>query len=187
MRLADGRTESVRFIGVDTPEAGRPYFRESTQYTSDRIVGRQIFLELDVEQRDRFGRLLAYVWLAEPAAVDEANIREHMLNARMLIDGFAALYTVPPNVRYVDYLTRYQQEARAANRGLWTPPPPAQQSSPNCHPSYADVCLPPDAYDVDCPGGSGDGPVYAPRRNFRVVGPDVYGLDRDGDGIACES
>ncbi len=42
------------------------------------------------------------------------------------------------------------------------------------------------ASDVGCPGGSGNGPAYAPSRNFQVVGPDEYGLDADNDGIACE-
>ena len=56
----------------------------------------------------------------------------------------------------------------------------------SCHPSYQGACLPPNASDVDCPGGRGDGPVYAPSRRFRVVGADVYGLDADSNGVACE-
>ena len=54
-----------------------------------------------------------------------------------------------------------------------------------CHPSYKGVCLPPNGPDVDCAGGSGNGPLYA-QGPFRVVGPDPYRLDRDKDGIACE-
>lgn len=53
----------------------------------------------------------------------------------------------------------------------------------NCHPSY-DPCLPITS-DVDCAGGSGDGPEYA-SGPIKVFGPDEYRLDRDGDGIACE-
>lgn len=53
----------------------------------------------------------------------------------------------------------------------------------DCHPSY-DPCVP-IASDVDCAGGSGNGPEYV-RGPVRVIGPDVYGLDRDGDGIGCE-
>ncbi len=66
------------------------------------------------------------------------------------------------------------------------PEPPAVGPEPadDCHPSYAGVCVP-IASDVDCAGGSGNGPAYA-RGPFRVVGPDVYDLDRDGDGTACE-
>ena len=60
-------------------------------------------------------------------------------------------------------------------------------AAPRCHPSYVGECLPVGAVDVDCAGGGGNGPVYAYTKNIRVVGPDVYGLDRDGDGIGCES
>jgi hypothetical protein len=58
--------------------------------------------------------------------------------------------------------------------------PPA----PACHPSYIGACLDPDASDYDCVGGSGNGPKYTGR--VTVVGPDVFDLDRDGDGIGCE-
>lgn len=63
--------------------------------------------------------------------------------------------------------------------------PPLRLAQNECHPSYADVCVP-IASDVDCAGGSGNGPVYV-RGPFRLVGPDVYDLDRDNDGIACEN
>ncbi|MEL6595645.1 MAG: excalibur calcium-binding domain-containing protein [Pseudomonadota bacterium] len=53
-----------------------------------------------------------------------------------------------------------------------------------CHNSYRGACVP-IASDVDCAGGSGNGPAYV-RGPVQVVGPDVYGLDRDGDGVACE-
>ena len=52
-----------------------------------------------------------------------------------------------------------------------------------CHPSYSG-CLNPNASDYDCAGGSGNGPYYTGR--VRVIGPDVFGLDRDGDGWGCE-
>ncbi|WP_422049128.1 excalibur calcium-binding domain-containing protein [Shimia sp.] len=54
-----------------------------------------------------------------------------------------------------------------------------------CHPSYKGACLPPNGPDVDCAGGSGNGPIYV-KGPIRVVGPDPYKLDRDKDGIACE-
>ncbi len=60
-------------------------------------------------------------------------------------------------------------------------PASAQQG---CHASYEGACVPV-ASDVDCAGGSGNGPAYV-RGPVRVVGPDVYDLDRDGDGVACE-
>ncbi|MFC0158883.1 YHYH domain-containing protein [Mameliella alba] len=70
--------------------------------------------------------------------------------------------------------------------GSYSPPPAAApRSGSGCHPSYAGICIPANASDVDCAGGSGNGPVYA-RGPFQVVGPDVYGLDRDRDGWGCE-
>lgn len=63
-------------------------------------------------------------------------------------------------------------------------PVPVVQPPSNCHTSYSGVCVP-IASDVDCEGGSGDGPAYV-RGPLQVVGPDVYDLDRDGDGIACD-
>lgn len=69
--------------------------------------------------------------------------------------------------------------------GTYDPPAPVAQvpSSGGCHPSYADACVPIDS-DVDCAGGSGNGPSYFDGV-ARVVGPDEYDLDRDGDGFAC--
>lgn len=58
------------------------------------------------------------------------------------------------------------------------------QTPPGCHPSYAGACIPIGAPDVDCIGGRGNGPYYIGR--VQVVGPDVFELDRDGDGIACD-
>ena len=54
-----------------------------------------------------------------------------------------------------------------------------------CHPSYENVCVP-IASDVDCASGNGNGPEYVDGP-VHVIGPDEYGLDRDGDGIACEN
>ncbi len=69
-----------------------------------------------------------------------------------------------------------------------TAPPPAAPPAAEeegCHSSYEGVCLP-FASDVDCAGGSGNGPVYTSAENFSIVGPDEYGLDSDNDGLGCE-
>lgn len=68
-----------------------------------------------------------------------------------------------------------------------TAPPtaaPTQAPAQACHPSYTGACLDPNASDYDCIGGSGDGPFYTGK--VFVVGPDVFGLDRDNDGVGCE-
>ena len=61
---------------------------------------------------------------------------------------------------------------------------PYAAEAQECHPSYAGACVPV-ASDVDCAGGSGNGPEYVVGP-VEVVGPDVYGLDRDNDGVGCE-
>lgn len=60
-----------------------------------------------------------------------------------------------------------------------------QQTTADCHPSYQGACVPVGVEDVDCAGGGGNGPFYV-EGPIRVTGPDPYGLDRDGDGVACE-
>ena len=62
---------------------------------------------------------------------------------------------------------------------------PAASEAQACHTSYQGACVPAGVSDVDCASGSGNGPYYV-RGPIRVVGPDQYGLDRDGDGVACE-
>jgi micrococcal nuclease len=110
-RCADGRR--VRLIGVDSPESQqRPYGDQARQALLELLTaGAAVRLETDVAPTDRYGRLLAYVWIG-PVLVNEAMVR----------NGWAVLYTVPPNVKYVDRLTRAQNEARAHGAGLWSLP-----------------------------------------------------------------
>lgn len=121
--LAGGGEERVRFIGVDTPESTRgkndPYGKEASEYTKKKLDGQQIWLEFDVGGRDRYDRMLAYIWLEEPTNFSEAEIRAKMFNAELLLEGYAQIMTVPPNVKYVDYFTAFQKEARYAGKGQW--------------------------------------------------------------------
>lgn len=123
--LADGTEEKVRFIGVDTPESTiqhEPYGKEASAFTKRELLGKRVWLQLDVGERDRYGRLLAYVWTEKPTRIDAMQVRERMFNARLLAEGYAQIMTVPPNVAYVDYFRPIQADARRANRGLWALP-----------------------------------------------------------------
>ncbi|MFI2473493.1 hypothetical protein [Nocardia xishanensis] len=80
------------------------------------------------------------------------------------------------------YIVTFASAAIAAFGFALATPQPAIAEPSNCHASYI-PCLP-IVSDVDCEGGSGNGPVYTGR--VQVIGPDEYGLDRDGDGIGCE-
>ncbi|MDO8729785.1 MAG: thermonuclease family protein [Candidatus Omnitrophota bacterium] len=120
-RAIDGDTvvlvggERVRYIGVDTPELHhpkkkvQPYAREAMEFNRRLVEGQKVRLETDVERRDRYGRLLAYVYLEDGRFV----------NAELLKAGYAQLLTIPPNVRYVDLFIGLQKQARDAKRGLW--------------------------------------------------------------------
>ena len=117
VRLGD-RVETVRYIGINTPELARNGREEqpgaSRAHGANRrlVEGRRVRLELDVQARDRYGRLLAYVWVAET-----------MVNAELLRLGMAQVMTVPPNVRHRDRFRVLERTARAAGRGLWGAPP----------------------------------------------------------------
>lgn len=122
VRLENGKAEKVRFIGVDTPESTRevePYGKEAAAYTKKRLDGRNVYLELDVGERDNYGRLLAYVWLSPPDNDGEAEVRVKMFNAELLLEGYAQVMTVSPNVKYADMFVKLQQEAREHGKGLW--------------------------------------------------------------------
>ena len=97
-----------------------PFGAEASAFTKSVLTpGRSVLLERDVEERDRYGRLLAYVWLEAPTAITDAEIRAKMLNARLALEGYAQQMTIAPNVKYADRFRVYVAEAREANRGLW--------------------------------------------------------------------
>lgn len=117
IELRDGRL--VRYIGVDAPEVSRrvgegwvedpePFGREAKDANRRWVEGRSVRLEYDAQTHDRYGRLLAYVF-----------VDGRMVNAALLEEGYAQLLTIPPNVKYAEPFRRVVQEARAARRGLW--------------------------------------------------------------------
>ncbi|MEJ2481772.1 MAG: thermonuclease family protein [Gemmatimonadota bacterium] len=112
--LVSGRREKIRYIGIDTPEmtdTREPVLelaREARVANRRLVQGRVVRLERDVQTRDTYGRLLAYVWLGD-TLVNELLVRE----------GFAVARSFPPNVRHQDRLRAAQEEARSAARGVW--------------------------------------------------------------------
>jgi len=114
---------SVRLIGIDCPEFSDPreqvYAEESLEYTKKRLLNKEVWLEFDVQKEDRYGRLLAYVWLKPPNRFDEEEVRKNMFNAQILLDGYAKVYTYPPNVKYTDFFVKFQREAVENKTGLW--------------------------------------------------------------------
>jgi len=118
----NGHVEKVRYIGVNTPEIHHPRKgeepggREAREVNRRLVEGRSVRLEPDVQQRDRYGRLLAYVW------VRREDGGEVMVNAELVRLGYAQVMTIPPNVRYTNTFLAFQRQARDGHRGLWRQP-----------------------------------------------------------------
>jgi micrococcal nuclease len=112
----DGRDERVRYIGIDTPEDVKPdtpvqcYARAAAAANGRLVGGREVRLVFDAEPRDRYGRLLAYVFRGDDGL---------FVNAELVRDGFARTLTIPPNVRYARRFAGLVTQARRAGRGLW--------------------------------------------------------------------
>jgi micrococcal nuclease len=128
-RAIDGDTielanrKRVRLIGINTPESTykiETYGKEARDYTEEKLAGRAIWLQRDVSQYDRYGRLLRYVWLEVPWDQNmEAETRIKMFNAHLILYGYAELSTFPPDVAYSSYFRQFAQEARRNKAGLW--------------------------------------------------------------------
>lgn len=120
--FVNGEVERVRYIGVASPDPGdfaqpgEPGGREAAQFNRTLVEARNVRLELDAQERDPEGRLLAYVWVGDV-----------LVNAEIVGRGYGQVVTGSPNVRYREMLLRRQQQARAAHLGIWKgagPPPP---------------------------------------------------------------
>jgi len=113
VRTARG-DETVRFLGVNTPETHHPtkgvecFGPEAAAFTDRELTGRRVELELDVEHRDKYGRLLAYV------IVDGRRF-----NDVLLARGYARLLIIPPNGVHGRTMLEEELAARRAHRGLW--------------------------------------------------------------------
>ena len=171
--LTSGKRERVRLIGIDTPERGDCYAAKATTRVRALAQSKRVVLKGDATQatRDRYGRLLAYVWL--PGGKD--------LGYQLVAGGFAKVYVYDRAFQRLPAYRSAEASARGATAGLWSgcaapAPPPADKA---CHPSYS-PCLPV-VGDLDCADirAMGVAPV-------RVLGSDPYRLDGDDDGYGCE-
>jgi micrococcal nuclease len=160
----NGGIHRLRYIGIDCPEPGQQGWYEASEANRQLVEGQIVWLEKDVSETDRYGRLLRYVYVGDL-----------FVNAELVRLGYAVALTYPPDVQYADLFVQLEQEARAAERGLWAPPSPAPPSEPtwncignlyNCDDfSSCDEVM---SYWTACPG-------------------DPSRLDGDNDGVPCES
>ena len=116
--MIDGAEERIRFIGIDTPESVKPnspvecFGKEASAHLAEYLPpGTPLVLVRDVEARDRYDRLLAYVYRATDGL---------FVNLQMALDGYAQPATYPPNVAHTDEFLAASRKAREAGSGLWS-------------------------------------------------------------------
>lgn len=134
-----GKVEPVRYIGIDTPETVDPrkpvqcFGVEASKKNKELVEGKMVRLEKDITDRDKYDRLLRYVW------VDDT-----LINQALVEQGFAKSYSYPPDVKYQDKFVAAEKQARDNKLGLWTactsetttinttPQTPSYASDPSC-------------------------------------------------------
>jgi len=207
--------ETVRLLLVDTPEtqnANQPFGAEAASFAKAELEGKEVQLEKDVSDRDRYGRLLRYVYIGD-----------RMFNELLLEKGLARVAVYPPDVKYVDAFRAVQDEARRTELGIWSienyatdegfneeAAAPEQPAEPKPAPAPQKPAEPaPKPAPAPAPAPK-PAPKPAPAKEPAQADSDVFfknctevrnagkaplrkgdpgysnKLDRDGDGVACE-
>jgi micrococcal nuclease len=115
---AGGKIWDVRLLGIDTPETVDPrkpvqcFGPEASHFTKHLVTGRRVVLRYDKEHHDRYGRLLAYVYLLSG--------RNSFLNALLVRLGYARTVPFAPNTEHAGELAALERKAALAGRGLWS-------------------------------------------------------------------
>ncbi|WP_149847084.1 thermonuclease family protein [Paenibacillus sp. 37] len=193
----EGKEEKVRLLLIDTPESvhpekeEQPFAKDASNFVKKQVAKGNMELELDVSERDKYGRLLAYVW-----------IDNKMLNEQLLEYGLARVaYIDPPNTKYVDQFEEIQKQARVQAKGIWSienyvqdsgfvEPKPAieepvvvtQTPSVEKNNEVKNEPIVTNVYYKNCDAvrAAGADPIYEGEPGYSRK------LDRDGDGIGCE-
>lgn len=127
-RVIDGDTiecsngETIRLIGVDTPESTNEkerYGKQASEYTEDQLEGETVWLTKDKSDTDQYGRSLRFVWTEPPTSFTEDEFREKCFNAELVLNGYATESTYAPDDTYSHYFKKFEEEARAADVGMW--------------------------------------------------------------------
>lgn len=104
----EGRSQQVRLIGIDAPERGQEYGDQARAFAMQRCFGKTVQLEFDVKRKDRFGRLLAYVYC-----------NGNMVNETLVREGLALAVTYKPNTKHQKKLEQAQSLAKRNRAGFW--------------------------------------------------------------------
>jgi endonuclease YncB( thermonuclease family) len=107
--LSDGR--KVRYLGINTPEWQEPFYLKAKKLNESLVLGKEVRLEFDEQRMDVYGRLLAYVYVGE-----------QMVNARLVEEGLAHAFFIPPNRKHNNMLLGLQKDAMQRRAGFWSKP-----------------------------------------------------------------
>lgn len=191
------KEETIRLLLVDTPESVdpekpvQPFALDASNYAKTMLTGKDVQLELDVSERDKYGRLLCYLYIGDK-----------MFNELLLENGYARVaYIYPPNVKYVDQFREIQKKAQQKGLNIWSVENYAQEDG---------------YHEGVVKGGAAASPKLSTMTTLKPVttsqpkantsynsckeanaagaynikkGEPGYSakLDRDGDGVACEN
>jgi len=173
-RIIDGDTielengERVRLICIDTPERGEAYFDEASDYLSDLILNEYVELVKDVSETDRYGRLLRYIYL-----------NGDFVNEMIVEDGWAKAYRYNPDTALCDDIEDAETKAKNRGIGIWE-----DVEVINTEDNSAGSNSGCSGNIYNCGDFSSCSEVMAV---FNSCSYDVNKLDRDNDGIPCES
>lgn len=203
VNVVDGDTfkiesgETVRLIGIDTPETVHPskpvqcYGKEASLITQELIEGKEIKLEKDVSEKDKYGRLLRYVYVGD-VFVNEYLVRE----------GYAMSSSYPPDIKYQDKFVEAQKKAQEESKGLWNTsscPSPTPKPITTPRPTTSTYSQPAPTSAPNTSGGTTSGSYTCncsktcsqmsscaeAQYQLNVCG--CSARDADDDGIACDS
>ncbi|MED0670579.1 thermonuclease family protein [Aneurinibacillus aneurinilyticus] len=194
----NGKKETIRLLLVDTPEVKhpskpvQPFGPEASAFAKQILKeGKEVQIEIDVSERDKYGRLLAYLW-----------VDGKMFNEMLLEKGLARVaYVYPPNIKYVDQFRAIQKKAQTAGIGIWSienyaqedgfhpketatkkAEPTKQQSEKPVAETQKSTTSSSNVQYKNCTEARAAGvtPIYEGQPGYSRK------LDRDGDGVACE-
>lgn len=123
----NGKDEKVRFVGVNTPEVaknGEPaefMANEAKDFTNKTLKNKEIYLERDISDRDKYDRLLRYIWLEKPAASPTlTDIETKTINGILVKEGLAFANYYKPDTKYHEYLKELEKSAQDNKLGIWS-------------------------------------------------------------------
>lgn len=107
--ILNGKVEKVRLIGIDCPERNEKGFWQALNFTKRALLHKKVIIEYDHEKRDKYGRLLAYVFLEDGKFINEEILKE----------GHGKFILIPPNDKYKERLKLAEELAKSNNKGIW--------------------------------------------------------------------